>query len=308
MGTFVIGNPAAGRGQVGRQWEDLLALLAGHGLDPEGRLTAARGHAVELARHARRDGWDLVVAAGGDGTLHEVVNGLLAEPAGGAPPVLGMVPAGSGCDYARCFDVPAGLGAVARLVSATPPRPVDVGVVRCRREGADHDRHFLNIAEVGIGAEVARRAARLPRALGTAVYLAAFWPALARHTPHHARIRPGGHPERAGALRDYEGPLTNLVVAIGSHFGGGMQVAPGADPSDGLFDVQVQFGSKLDYTLALPRVFRGTHLPHPRVREERAVALEVECRPPAMVEADGEFLGTTPASFVLHPGALYLKV
>jgi YegS/Rv2252/BmrU family lipid kinase len=302
-GTLVIGNPQAGRGRVLRRWDELLGRLRDAGLDPQGRLTEHPGHATELARKARSEGRELVVAVGGDGTVHEVVNGLLADGAPTSPdevlPALGLVPAGSGCDYARTFAVPSGIAAsVAHLVSAGM-RSVDVGKLRCQGDAGEHVRHFVNVAEVGIGAEVADRASRLPRNLGAGRYALAFVLTLAgqRTVAAEAEID-GGR---------YQGPLTNLVVALGQYYGGGMRVAPRADPSDGRFEVQVQFGTKADYALAMPKVFRGTHLPHPRVREERAETVDVRCDPAARVEADGEVLGTTPAHFSILPGALRVR-
>ena len=300
--TLVIGNPQAGRGRVVRRWEELLGRLAEAGLGPVGRLTEHPGHGTELARKARSEGRKLVVAVGGDGTVHEVVNGLLADgvpPAGETLPALGLVPAGSGCDYARTFAVPADLpGAVARLASDAE-RSVDVGRVHFQGSAGSDVRHFVNVAEVGIGAEVAARAAGIPRSLGAGRYALAFTLTLARQRTVTAEV--GVDAER------YQGPLTNLVVALGQYFGGGMRIAPRADPSDGRFEVQVQFGTKVDYALAMPKVFLGTHLPHPRVREVRGAGVDVRCKPGARVEADGEVLGTTPAQFSILPGALRVR-
>ncbi len=302
-GTLVIGNPQAGRGRVVRRWDEVLGRLRAAGLDPQGCLTEHPGHATELARKARSEGRELVVAVGGDGTVHEVVNGLLAD---GAPtssdqvqPGLGLVPAGSGCDYGRTFAVPSGIAAsVAHLVSAGM-RSVDVGKLRCQGDAGEHVRHFVNVAEVGIGAEVATRAAHLPRSLGAGRYALAFALTLSGQRTVAAEVT-------VDAER-YQGPLTNLVVALGQYFGGGMRIAPDADPSDGRFDVQIQFGTKADYALAMPKVFLGTHLPHPRVRQSRAVDIDVRCEPGARIEADGEVLGTTPAQFSILPGALRVR-
>lgn len=302
IGTLVIGNPRAGRDRVVRRWDELLGRLREVGLDPHPRLTEHPGHATELARKARSEGRELVIAVGGDGTVHEVVNGLLADgPAasGEVLPALGLVPAGSGCDYARTFAIPAGLdAAVAHLVSAEI-RSVDVGQVRCQGGAGELVRHFVNVAEVGIGAEVADRASRLPRSLGAGRYALAFALTLAGQRTVAAEVEVDAEP--------YQGPLTNLVVAIGQYYGGGMRVAPKADPSDGRFEVQVQFGSKLDYALAMPKVFLGTHLPHPKVRESSAASVDVHCEPGARVEADGEVLGASPAHFSILPGALRVR-
>lgn len=299
--AYVIGNPRAGRGTVARDWDRLLADFGRDGRDASGSLTREPGHATELARQARRDGNDLVVAVGGDGTVHEVVNGLLADGTGVDVPTLCVVAAGSGCDYLRTFDAPgAERASSGRAGSDSPSRLVDIGGVTCQGRDGPHTRYFVNIAEVGIGAAVARRAARLPRALGRGVYLVSFCLTLPGYRRRQGRVVMGA--------ATHDGAVTNVVVAIGRYFGGGMLVAPRADPGDGLFDVQVQFGSRLDYGLAVPKVFRGTHVPHPRVREERAASVEVLCDPPAPVEADGEVLGTTPATFRVLPGALSLKV
>lgn len=296
----VVGNPQAGRGRLSAAWDELLERLRAGGAEVRGEATQGPGHAIELAARARAGGSDVVVAAGGDGTVHEVVNGLLADGPGEDVPALGVVPLGSGCDYAKTFDIPADLaGAVERLLAPGDARAVDVGRARVRRDGAETTRLFANIAEVGIGPECVARAARMPRFLGPAMYFAAFVATLPRFEVRRASIR------MDAAV--YEGPLMNLVVANGRVFGGGMRVAPSAAPDDGLFDVQVHFGSKPDYVRGIPKVYRGTHLPHPRIREERAARVRVDSTVPALVEADGEVLGTTPASFDVLPGALRLK-
>lgn len=292
MKIGVIGNPRAGRGKV--DWDRVVDRLGGAEL----WLTERSGQAVDLATNARQAGVDLVVAAGGDGTVHEVVNGLLADR---SDATLGVIPLGSGCDYAKTFDIPHDVDqACARIVAQTPPRIVDAGEIRCRRGDADEIRYFANIAEVGIGPEVVARASRLPRVLGPAIYFAAFWLSLPRYERRTASIRM----DDAG----YEGTLMDLVVAIGQVFGGGMRVAPKADPADGVFDVQVHFGSKLDYVRGITKVYRGTHLPHPRIQEERASVVEITCTPVGLIEADGEVVGTTPVTFRVLPGALRLKV
>ena len=299
---MVIGNPRAGRGTVGRGFDELLERLERSGLRTTGELSTRRGHASELARQARVDGLGMVVAVGGDGTVHEVVNGLLDEGLHQRLPipVLGVVPGGSGCDYARTLSLPSDLAdAAARLGSSNPPRVVDVGEVHCQGIEGRLRRLFVNVAEVGIGAEVAYRASRLPRACGPARYVAGFAMTLPRHRSSDSWVET--------TTDRYEGSLTNLVVAIGQYFGAGMRIAPRADPGDGDFDVQVQFGSKLDYALAMPRVFGGTHVPHPRVLEWRTREVKVVCDPPARLEADGEVLGTTPASFRVLPAALRVK-
>ncbi len=293
----MIVNPAAGRG---RAMDEVFKAFGAVSLEATISSTNRPGHAVELAAAARRDGYDLVVAAGGDGTVHEVVNGLLADGVGGDVPELGVLPLGSGCDYAKTFEISEDVTvAVGALAGERPARAVDVGQVTFRGKRGPERRYFANIAEVGIGADVVARAARLPRVLGGAVYGVAFCLVLPRFKRLPATVTIDDKTELK--------PLTNLVIAIGRVFGGGMHVAPNADPSDGLFDVQLQFGTKLDYVRGLPKVYKGRHIPHPRIAESLAVEVKVDRDPPALIEADGEVLGTTPATFRVIPSALRLQ-
>src|SRR5207244_3722399 len=155
--------------------------------------------------------------------------------------VLGIVPLGSGCDYVKTFGIPQDVAsAVALLASDAPPRSVDAGEIDY--DGGER-RFFANIAEVGIGPEVVDRASRLPRFLGPAMYFAAFCLVLPRFHRRAATIRIDEDDQRV--------QLTNLVIAIGQVFGGGMRVAPKADASDGLFEVQIQTGSKADYVAGI---------------------------------------------------------
>jgi diacylglycerol kinase family enzyme len=210
-----------------------------------------------------------------------------------------VLPLGSGCDYAKTFEIPIEpAAALARIVGSTA-RSIDAAELAYRSDGADTKRFFANIAEVGIGGSCVARAARLPRFLGPAMYGIAFMLTLPAFKRLDAKITLDD--------RTYEGPLTDLVVAIGQVFGGGMRVAPKADPADGVFDVQVHFGTKVDYVRGLPKVYKGTHVPHPRIREERARTITVECEPVGLIEADGEVLGHTPATFRVLPGALRLR-
>jgi YegS/Rv2252/BmrU family lipid kinase len=294
--TVIVVNPRAGRGKT---MDVVRRELAATQLDADVVPTEHPGHGSELARKARADGVRLVIAAGGDGTVHEVVNGLLSDGVAANVPQLGVLPLGSGCDYAKTFGVSQDPGAALAQIITSSPRPVDAAELTYTDGDATRTRFFCNIAEVGIGGSTVARAARLPRVLGPAMYGLAFLLTLPRFVQLNAKIR--------FDERTYEGPLTDLVIAIGRVFGGGMEVAPTADPSDGLFDVQVHFGTKVDYVRGLPKVYKGRHLPHPRILEGRAAEIVVDCEPDGLIEADGEVLGRTPATFRMLPGALQLR-
>ena len=181
-----------------------------------------------------------------------------------------------------------------------PSVDIDLGRVTFTTDGGEATEWFPNIAESGLGADVVKVAERLPRGMGRSRYLAGFWITLARFKATTGTV--------VCDTRTYEGRITNLVVANCQFFGGGMHVAPKATPTDGRLDVLIQIGTKADYVSAITKVFKGKHIPSPVIKEYRARRVEVTTKTPLRVEADGELLGTTPATFQLYENALRLKV
>ncbi len=298
----LIVNPQAGRGRVRQNLANLRRALDEHGLDHDVVETEGPGHATTLTREALAAGWRYVAAVGGDGTVHEVLNGWFdGDDPVADQAVLAVASAGSGSDFARTFGLPRRPEVLVHHFASTDTVPVDVGRMRYRdTDGVDTTRLFANIAEVGWGAEVVRRANRSPRWLGRARYLAAAYGAIA------ATRRPQTSVELGHTT--LERPLVNLVVANGQFFGGGMKVAPRAVPDDDRFNVQLFWGGRSQVFVLTTRIFRGDHLPHPNIAEHQSATVAVESVEPLAVEADGEYLGTTPASFSLLPRALRLKV
>ena len=297
----MICNARSGRGGVARALPDVRAHLDRRGLEYEIRYTEWAGHATELARAALEAGSRFLVAVGGDGTVHEVVNGMIADDEPVNPnAVFGVVAAGTGSDFIKTFGIPAMAGHAVAHLDGPESFAIDIGKITYDQNGDRAVRYFPNIAEVGLGAEVVARALRLPRWLGPTVYLAAFWLTIRTHRP--ARV------DVDLVDRKYEGPMNNLVVANGQFFGGGMKIAPKAAPTDGLLDIQVEHARKRDAIAIMPKVFKGEHLPHPDILEAKRVKVSITSDRPLRVEADGEVLGYTPATFELLRNALKLKV
>ncbi|MEO7804190.1 MAG: diacylglycerol kinase family protein [Actinomycetota bacterium] len=295
--AIVIVNSRAGSSE--RDKSSLNSLITGTGIDFEIRSTERRGHAVELAKESIEQGYRYLVAVGGDGTIHEVVNGMMQ--AGASPDtVLGIIPAGSGSDFVKTFGLPAKAEDAVNHLSGEQYFAVDVGIVSYSQDGDEQKRYFVNIAEAGLGGEVVRRAEALPRRLGRVRYLLSFWMTLARYKSGQGKVLLD--------KRVYEGKVTNLVVANAQFFGGGMRIAPKAHPADGKFDVLIQRGTKRDYVAGITKVFKGEHLPSPAIKEYHARYVEVVCEPSLQVEADGEVLGFTPATFEIIPNAYRLKI
>jgi diacylglycerol kinase (ATP) len=290
--VVVIAN---GRGP-GRALERAVRELRELGMAPAVVRTTGPGHGIEAARDAVRAGAKLVVAAGGDGTVHEVVNGLLADgPTGDV--TLGVLPMGSGSDFVRSFGIPRTAVRAARHLARGEVRLIDVGRIRF---DSGQTRYFVNIAEAGLGGSVVARAATLPGFLGSARYLAAFCLALPRFEVGATQVTAGEDKLDSRAL--------NVVVANCRFYGGGMQISPKSLPDDGALDVLVMTGPKRVACTTMPRVFLGRYLPHPHVTELRGSSVRIDGSDRYPVEADGELLGTTPATFEIVPGALRILV
>ena len=300
----LIANPNAGRGTVDRALPRIERVLAEKNLSYRIVRTTHPGHATEAARQALRDGERYLVAVGGDGTVHEVVNGMVEN--GGplaADAVLGVVAAGSGCDFVRSFGLPGEPVQGAAHLAGDQVRPIDVGTVTFTDQDVTRTRCFVNIAEAGLGGAVVARAAGLKgfgRFLGGARYAAGFWLTLPGFRPAAVQLDADG---QAFGWRAF-----NVVVANCRFYGGGMQISPKSDPGDCLLDVLVMTGPKSDAFTTLPKVYSGTHLPHRNIAELRAGRILLDADRPLLVEADGEMLGTTPASFGIIPSGVRLKV
>jgi diacylglycerol kinase (ATP) len=316
--AHVVVNPRAGRGAVERGWPAVRATLDDGGVAYDVTVTERPGHGTDAARRAVEDGCTFVVAVGGDGTVHEVVNGLMNDEGPRNPAtVLGVVAAGSGCDFVKTFGLPQDpADAAAHLLGDSLWGKIDVGRIRCTGlDGAPHTRWFANIAEAGIGAEVVDAASRMPKWLGSGVYRVAALKTIARFKPKaasiaiHGRETRGKHGEDE-TLHDLsrDGTFSMLVVANGQFFGGGMRVAPRAVPGDGLFDVQVSHGPKGEAVKAMQKMFKGEHIPNPNINEYLAARVSVQGEHAILIEADGEVVGTTPATFDLVADAIPMKV
>ena len=294
MTWWVITNPDAGRGrdQMGR----LTTTLDGLGIEARVHVSDSADHLGQLVAQGVDLGFDRFVAVGGDGTANLVVNSLLRTDWHGRPPMLGILPAGSGCDFIRTFGISQDLEEAATHLLGDETYLVDVG----RVTGGWGDRFFLNVATIGLGADVVRLADRLPSRLGSVRYKLAIWPTLVRFPRTTIDLQTD--------KRGYAGPAMMVVLANAQFFGGGMNVAPKAMLGDGRLDVQIFSGPKRQAVTLQPRITRGTHLSHPAVRRLTASEFTVTPSAPWPVEVDGEYLGEGPVSGEVIPGALRIKI
>jgi diacylglycerol kinase (ATP) len=286
---LIIVNPAAGGGRARGFWRRCAEACAGVAFEVVE--THRRGDAANYAAEA---GDRVVIAVGGDGTAHEVVNGLLRRPAGRVPRV-GFLQRGTGADLRRSLASPRRPEDSAAWLQSDRWRLIDVGRVGT----STGRRYFINVADAGIGAEVVRRAARGPAVMGgTLNFLGGAVISLLTHRNTSIRLRLDAGPVLNRRIR-------TVAVANGAYLGGGMWIAPKARPDDGLFDV-VTIGdvSRSLGIRSLPMLYRGTHGRLAQVEFGRARRVEIDSELPIGVEADGELVGSTPAVFEIVPGAL----
>ncbi len=289
MKVALIVNPKAGRlrgGLVGRQ---AARLMADDGWRIELIETKAPGEAGELAREATESGYDLVVGVGGDGTLSELLNGLVGT---GVP--CGIIPCGTGNDFASFVGLSGDLvGAVRQLLDGSPRR-IDMG------RFVATSRYFINSVGVGFDARVAERINRRRRLTsGLVAYLPAVLAELVWCQPLAAVVEVDG--------QRYEDDWLLVAVANGYSYGAGFKIAPRARCDDGLLDVVlVGMRGRLAVLRALPRVRRGAHMSDPKVTMLTAQNVAIRTDQPCPALVDGDVRAQTPLEIEVAPGAALL--
>ena len=274
----LIANPAAGRGRVAQCLEDIQAALRSLAVETDLVRTQAPGQAVELAARAKQEGYERVIAVGGDGTVHEVIGGLVAAAGDGVAGTLGIVPMGTGNDFVKALDVPKDWRAACARIAQGKTRRIDVGRV--------NGTVFNNNVGIGFDAQVGIEAQKIKRLRGPAVYMAA----LARTMLLSYRTPPVTI-QLDGATSQQR--ITLLTVGNGRCSGGSFWLPPDALLDDGLFDVCIARAMSKPQILALvPDVMKGTHVNKPAVRMARAAHITIQSEQPLPVHADGEILYT----------------
>jgi YegS/Rv2252/BmrU family lipid kinase len=311
--TVVVVNPKSQNGALGRRWPELSRVLHREMGAFESMMTQGPGDATRLAREALSGGADVVVAVGGDGTIHEVVNGFFDAEERPVRPgaALGIIPFGTGGDFRKTVKLPKELEDAGRLIARGRRKTIDVGSLRYRAggvRGAESRRLFINIASFGIGGLVDQIVNGSSKALGGRVaFLMGTARAALRYRNQRVRLVFDGDEEQF-----LEVTINNVAVANGQYFGGGMHIAPRAELDDGQFDV-VTLGdlSPMDFLRDGHRVYRGAHLDMDKIswrRARRVDARPIDASENVLLDVDGEALGALPASFTVLPRAIDLIV
>jgi diacylglycerol kinase family enzyme len=266
-------------------------------------LTRRAGDAAEIAARGVEEGRRFIVAVGGDGTVNEVVNGMLRSGRA-ADLVLGIVPAGTAHMASYSLGIGDYVQACARLAGEGRVQ-IDLGAVMCRSQGKAVERLFLNEASVGLPAEIVGRWRSLPSGTGRAVNLPlrtlAGYRAVAAHRNRAVKLRIG---DGVGSET-----VCAVFVANGRYCADRMLIAPHASLQDGFLDAIVVGDLSTAEMLRLrPHLYDGSYVSHRRIRETRVTGISVEADQPLLVEADGDVVGETPVSFTVVPSALTVAV
>jgi YegS/Rv2252/BmrU family lipid kinase len=300
--TLVIANPRSRNRAASRRLKSLEAKLrsALGPLDIE--CTRAPRDAERIAREGVRSGIERIIVAGGDGTLSEVVTGLLSAQLGDYA-VIGLLPLGTASDFARGLGQPPNVDAAIERLAAGKTLRVDAGRVTYRTDDRQEvTGYFANVASFGLSGVVDELVNRTTKVFGGRMsYMIGTVRGIARYRSGPVSISVDGE-------LVFDGPLSVAAVANGPYFGGGMRVAPNARIDDGLFDWVIVPGmSRCALLREFPLLYRGSHIRDPQILQGRGRVIEAcGVAGPIRLDVDGESLGVLPARFELLPGAITL--
>lgn len=304
--TQVIVNPESNKGRTKRRWDQIKEALKAFLKEFRYEFTEKPLQAIEISRTAIKEGTELIVGVGGDGTINEIANGFYENQRIINPEtVLGIVPSGSGCDFIRSLNIPLNLRKALSVITQAPSSWIDIGRVHYRsHSGKEEERYFLNVADFGIGGEVVKRVNENRMKRKASSYLRCLISTFISYNNKRVGIKIDGE----------ELPIEEYLVGTVSNgriFGKGMKIAPQAKLDDGLFDVVLVKGMKImEFFRNVWKIYTGSHLSHPKIsliRGHKIEAYPEEGEKDILVELDGEQLGKLPAVFEVIPRNFLVK-
>ncbi|UCD08712.1 MAG: diacylglycerol kinase family lipid kinase [Dehalococcoidales bacterium] len=300
MDTKAIVNPVAGSHSVTKDWENIRYKIQQAGLEFDFEFTQYPGHAVDIARQSIENGYRCLLAVGGDGTINEVANGILIsnDPEN---TLLGVVNAGTANDFEMSLGISDGKHNTGLQWKTHQPVKIDVGVVKCQRQGKQVTRYFVNEVSVGLSAEVVEKWEYLPGSHNKKFNL--FMRTI---TGYLTLINSKNKQLNIEIINNTEtGKFCTVVVANGKYFADGMIIAPNATLDDGLLDsIIIGDISRYDLIKIRPKLYDGTHITHEKFNENKVSEISIESEEKLVVEADGDIIGESPVSIRVVPSAL----
>ncbi len=299
----VIVSSRSGGGKALEDWPDIAKLLNNKGIDYSEHITDHAYHAIELAKEAVRNGYRKLLVIGGDGAMHEVLNGLYSQSEVSPSEVtLGLIPVGSGNDWSRLHQIPHDYKKAVELIAgaAAHTRVQDVARVHTRMDGKPYCRYMINIGGLGFDSEVCHRfdLAKERGHAGDKQYLKSLLTGFLSYKPLRFRVAVDGE-------EFYRGTAFSVALGLGKYCGGGMMQTPDAVPDDGLIDVTVVGKlSKWKFLLKVPSLFKGDIFKHKEVTHTRGRQVEISAAPYSYMEVDGEPVGITPVRIEVIPAGV----
>ena len=273
---FII-NPTAGKGRGKEVGERIQLFMRDRDVNYKIAFTGKPREAETIAKHSVMEGYDRIVAVGGDGTIYEVANGIA-----GCDVVMGIIPSGTGNDLARTLGIPLNIEEALAVIIDGAEKAIDLGCVNGRR--------FLNVTSIGLDAEIVREAENLKKYFsGTSAYVAGVLKALLHFKRKKVTLILDG--------KEQEKNVMLVAIANGKYYGGGMKIAPTADIEDGTFEVCiVNEISKLKILRLFPTIFSGTHIHVREVELLRAKTVKITSKEELIINIDGDIAGVTPVN------------
>jgi YegS/Rv2252/BmrU family lipid kinase len=299
----VIVSSRSGGGKARRDWPEIAKMLKARSIEFSEKITDHAYHAIELAREAVLEGFRKLLVLGGDGAIHEVLNGLYSQDEVSPSEVtLGLIPVGSGNDWSRLHKIPSDYEAAVDLIADAErhTRVQDVARVDTLMDGKPYCRHMMNIGGLGFDSEVCHRfdLAKERGHAGDRQYLKSLLSGFLSYKCLKFRVSVDGQ-------EFYRGPAFSVALGIGKYCGGGMMQTPEAIPDDGLIDVTVVGKvSKLQFLHKVPSLFRGDIFKNKEVIHTRGRQVDISAAPYSYMEVDGEPVGITPVHVAVIPAGV----
>ncbi len=302
---FIIVNPVSANNNTGKEWPLFEKTLWESGYEFDTAFTEYPGHGTDLARQALYKGYRTIMSVGGDGTMNEIVNGFFDNGHPVNPDSrLAIFSRGTGCDLIRTLGINKGINDLLDILIRDEEKQLDAGSISfADNTGKTTDRYFLNVADIGIGAETANNVNKRSKLLkGFLSFMLGAVSTIITYKNKDFEVLIDDNV----ILNE---KLNSIIVANGKYFGGGMKVAPDAEVDDGLFDIIIIGNlSKPETIASFPLIYKGEHISHPKVRCYRGKKVTVKSGGLGLIEADGEIPGRYDAVFSILPKAIKVLI
>jgi len=307
--TFVIVNPRAWGNMTGKMWPDIEKKLH-HAIGPvKVAFTERAGHGTILANQALKEGYEQIIAVGGDGTINEVVNGFFENDRPINPEaVFAIISTGTGRDFSRTLGWPFDIDQQIEHLSNTSVYPIDLGKLKfINFKGEEDLRYFVNIASFGLSGATDRAVNQyvwLKQRSGKIAFFLGMLQALITYRNKKVRLKIDNQFDEVIDIK-------TVTVCNGKYFGSGMYISPNSEINDGWFDIVIIPGiSTIELLMNVKKVYQGTHLTHPKIqifKAQKVIALPAHTAGEVLLDMDGEVPGYLPATFEILPEAIYVR-